>query len=79
MKGGGPGGGGGSGGGRGGGKKFDCAFVNELTEVFGYKDLSRSTVLGTPESVEMNGQIDWQAQQISHLVCSYAGQRCSEA
>ena len=27
----------------------------------------------------MNGQIDWQAQQISHLVCSLAGQRCSEA
>ena len=39
----------------------------------------RSTVLGTPESVGMNGQIDWQAQQISHLVCSLAGQRCSEA
>ena len=38
-----------------------------------------STVLGTPESVGMNGQIDWQAQQISHLVCSLAGQRCSEA
>ena len=27
----------------------------------------------------MNRQIDWQAQQISHLVCSLAGQRCSEA
>ena len=27
----------------------------------------------------MNGQIDWQAQQISHLVCSLAGQRCSNA
>ena len=27
----------------------------------------------------MNGQIDWQAQEISHLVCSLAGQRCSEA
>ena len=38
-----------------------------------------STVLGTPESVGMNGQIDWQAQQISHLVCSLAGQRCSGA
>ena len=38
-----------------------------------------STVLGTPESVGMNGQIDWQAQQILHLVCSLAGQRCSEA
>ena len=47
--------------------------------VFGYKDFCRSTVLGTPESVGMNGQIDWQAQQISHLVCSLAGQRCSEA
>ena len=34
---------------------------------------------GTPESVGMNEQIDWQAQQISHLVCSLAGQRCSEA
>ena len=32
-----------------------------------------------PESVGMNGQIDWQALQISHLVCSLAGQRCSEA
>ena len=31
------------------------------------------------ESVGMNGQTDWQAQQISHLVCSLAGQRCSEA
>ena len=38
-----------------------------------------STVLGTPESVGMNGQIDWQAQQISHLICSLAGQRCSGA
>ena len=47
--------------------------------VFGYKDFCGSTVLGTPESVGMNGQIDWQAQQISHLVCSLAGQRCSEA
>ena len=37
-----------------------------------------STVLGTPKSVGMNGQIDWQAQQISHLVCSLVGQRCSE-
>ena len=27
----------------------------------------------------MNGQIDWQAQQILHLVCSLAGQRCSKA
>ena len=47
--------------------------------VFGYKDFCGSTALGTPESVGMNGQIDWQAQQISHLVCSLAGQRCSEA
>ena len=47
--------------------------------VFSYKDFCGSTVLGTPESVAMNGQIDWQAQQISHLVCSLAGQRCSEA
>ena len=31
------------------------------------------------ESVGMNRQTDWQAQQISHLVCSLAGQRCSEA
>ena len=27
--------------------------------VFGYKDFCGSTVLGTPESVGMNGQIDW--------------------
>ena len=47
--------------------------------VFGCKDFCGSTVLGTPESVGMNGQIDWQALQISHLVCSLAGQRCSEA
>ena len=45
----------------------------------GYKDFCGSTALGTPESVRMNGQIDWQLQQISHLVCSLAGQRCSEA
>ena len=38
--------------------------------VFGYKDFCGSTVLGTPESVGMNGQTDWQAQQISHLVRS---------
>ena len=31
------------------------------------------------ESVGMNGQIDWQAQQISHLVCSLALQRYSKA
>ena len=47
--------------------------------VFGYKDFCRSAVLGTLESVGMNGQIDRQAQQMSHLVCSLAGQRCSEA
>ena len=43
--------------------------------VFSYKDFCGSTVLGTPESVGMNVQIDWQAQQISHLVCSLAWQR----
>ena len=48
-------------------------------QVFGCKDFCGSTVLGTPESVGMNGQIDWQALQILHLVCSLAGQRCSEA
>ena len=32
--------------------------------VFGYKDVCGSTVLDTPESVGMNGQIDGQAQQI---------------
>ena len=46
--------------------------------VFGYKDFCGSTVLGTPESVGMNGQRDWQAQKVSHLVCCLAGQRCSE-
>ena len=51
----------------------------QLCTVFGYKDFCGSTVLGMPESVGMNRQIDWQAQQISHLVCSLAGQRCSEA
>ena len=59
----------------------------EWTEIFSFmkspiaKNLigNGSTVLGTPESVGMNGQIDWQALQISHLVCSLAGQRCSEA
>ena len=35
--------------------------------VFGYKDFCGSTVLDTPKSVGMNRQIDWQAQQISHL------------
>ena len=47
--------------------------------VFGLKDFCGSTALGTPESVGMNGQLDSQAQQILHLVCSLAGQRCSEA
>ena len=47
--------------------------------VFGYKDFCGSTVLGMLESVGMTRQIGWQAQQISHLVCSLAGQRCSEA
>ena len=47
--------------------------------VFSYKDFCGSTVLGTPESVGMNGQTDWHAQQISHRVCSLAGQRYSEA
>ena len=37
---------------------------------FRYKDFCGSTVLGTPELVGLNGQIDWQAQQISHLVCN---------
>ena len=46
--------------------------------VFGYKDFCGSTVLGRPESVGMNGQVDWQAQKISHFVCSLSGQRCSE-
>ena len=47
--------------------------------VFSCKDFCGSTAKGIPESVGMNGQIDWLAQQISHLVCSLAGQRCSEA
>ena len=33
----------------------------------------------TLEWVGVNGQMDWQAQQISHLVCSLAGQRYLEA
>ena len=32
-----------------------------------------------PESVGMNEQVDWQAQQTSHLVCSLAVQRGLEA
>ena len=54
-------------------------FGTQPCTVLGYTDFCGSTVLGTPESVEMNGQIDWQAQQTSHLVCSLAGLRCSEA
>ena len=56
-----------------------CPDRHQPCTVFGYKDVCGSTVLGTPESVGMNGQIDWRAPQISHLVCSLAGQRCSEA
>ena len=48
----------------------------QLCAVFSFKDFC---ALGMPESVGMNGQIDWQALQISHLVCKLAGQRCSEA
>ena len=44
-----------------------------------YKDFCGFTALGTPESVGMNGHVDWQVQEISHLVCSLAGQRCCEA
>ena len=59
---------------------YTCRHSHRLNEpIFGYKDLCGSTVLGTPESVGMNGYIDWQAQQISHLVCSLAGQKCFEA
>ena len=47
--------------------------------VFGYKDFCGPIVLGTPETVGINEQIDWHAQQLSHPVCSLAGQRCSEA
>ena len=47
--------------------------------VFGYKDFCGSTALDMPESVGMNGQIDWQTQQTLHMVCSLAGKRCSEA
>ena len=56
-----------------------CPTGTQPCTVFGYKDFFGSTVLGLPESVEINGQIDWHSQQISHLVCSLAGQRCSEA
>ena len=47
--------------------------------VFSCKDFSGATALGMPESVERNRQIDLQAQQTSHLVCSLAGQRCFKA
>ena len=56
-----------------------CPDWHTVMQSLGYKDFCGSTVLGTPESVGMNKQIDWQAQQISHLVCSLAGQSCSEA
>ena len=45
--------------------------------VFSCRDFCGSTAVGMPDSVGMNGQIDWQAQQIWHLVCCLAGQRCS--
>ena len=35
--------------------------------------------LGIPESEALNGQIDWQAHQTEHFVCSLAGQRCLES
>ena len=54
---------------------FSSVLVTTTVAVSG----AATTVLGTPESVGMNGQIDWQALQISHLICSLAGQRCSEA
>ena len=56
-----------------------CPTGTQPCTVFGCKDFCRSTAMGTPELVGMNGQIDWQAQQISRLVCSLAGQRCFEA
>ena len=56
-----------------------CPDWHTAMQSLGYKDFCGSTVLGTPESVGMDRQIDWQAQQISHLVCGLAGQRCSEA
>ena len=59
--------------------EWAAATGTKLCSLFGNKDFCGSTVLGTLESVGMNGQIDWQAQQISHLVCSLVGQRCSEA
>ena len=38
-----------------------------------HKPYSGSTVLAMPESGGMNSQVDWQAKQTSHLVCSLAG------
>ena len=58
---------------------MSCPDWTQTCTVFNYKDFCGSTVLGTPESVGMNGHIDLQAQQISHLIYSLAGQRCSEA
>ena len=51
-----------------------CPDWNIAMQVSGCKDFCGSTVLSTLESVGMNGQIDWQAQQTSHLVCCLAGQ-----
>ena len=59
-------------------QKVESGMANSHA-VFGYKGFCGFTVLGTSVSVGMNGQIDWQAQQTSHLICSLAGQRCSEA
>ena len=57
----------------------DCPVGTHTCRVFDCHYFCGSSALGIPESVEMNGQIDWQAQQISQLVCSLTGQRCSEA
>ena len=40
------------------------------------KDFCGSTALGMLKSEGMNGQIDWQGQQTSCLVCSFARQWC---
>ena len=55
-----------------------CHHSHRLNEAptKGCKDFCRSVTL---EAVGMNGQIDWQARQISNLVYSLAGHRCSEA
>ena len=37
------------------------------SHVFGCEDFCESTTLDMSESVRMNGQIDWQAQQTSHI------------